>query len=150
MGLRLRVPVPTLDASGDTAAPATVDQHAAPIPSHTPVTVRLLANDVGGSGVASTEYSTDGGTTWRAGANITVDAPADHSNDGSHTILYRSTDNAGNREATELRVVTIDTLGRPARRRAEHCDAHQEGLLSSSWRAMARAAWPGPPSRYVR
>ncbi len=122
--------VSTLDASGDTAAPATVDQHAAPNPSHTPVTVRLLANDVGGSGVASTEYSTDGGTTWRAGANITVDAPADHSNDGSHTILYRSTDNAGNREATELRVVTIDTLG-PAcsAPRKSTVNAHQEGLL---------------------
>ena len=121
--------VSTLDASGDTAAPATVDQHAAPNPSDTPVTVRLLANDVGGSGVASTEYSTDGGTTWRAGANITVDAPADHSNDGSHTILpvdRQRREPGGHR----VRVVTIDTLG-PAcsAPRKSTVNAHQEGLL---------------------
>ncbi len=39
-------------------------------------------------------------------------APADtHANDGEHIFLYRSTDNAGNTEATEICGVGIDTVG---------------------------------------
>jgi hypothetical protein len=40
-----------------------------------------------------------------------VPAYADHHFDGEHTVLYRSTDDAGNQEQTESRFVGIDTLG---------------------------------------
>ncbi len=134
----------TLDASGDTAAPATVDEHFTTAPSRQPVTVHLVASDIGGSGLASTEYSTDGGSTWQPGAQFTVAAPADHSNDGSHTVLYRSTDNAGNREATEMRVITIDTLGPAcAAPRLSIVNTHRKGLLyfmaSDATSGVARA-----------
>jgi len=116
--------VSTVDASGDTAAPATVDQHLDSSYSSKPVTVHLLASDIGGSGVASTDYSADGGTTWQPGTDITIEAPADHANDGDHAILYRSTDNAGNVEATETRSVGIDTLG-PA------CSAPRKSVVNA-------------------
>ncbi len=61
------------------------------------------------SGVASTEYSLDESTDWVQGTSVTIPAPADHSNDGLHTVLYRSTDNAGNREKAESCTVKIDT-----------------------------------------
>ena len=102
--------VSTLDASGDTAAPVTLADHSDGW-HHKPVTVKLSANDVGGSGVKSTAYSTDGGATWQTGTSVAVDAPSDHSNDGEHAILYRSTDNAGNQEQTESLDLGIDTLG---------------------------------------
>lgn len=45
-----------------------------------------------GSGVASTEYLVDGGA-WQTGTNVTV------SNDGAHTVDFRTTDMAGNTTA---------------------------------------------------
>lgn len=58
-----------------------------------PVTVTLSAEDeVGGSGVASTEYTLDGG----AAQNYT--GPFDVTGEGAHTLTYRSTDNDGNEE----------------------------------------------------
>ena len=58
----------------------------------------LTAADVGASGLASTEYSVDGGA-WTPGlAPSPFPAPSDHSGDGRHTLRYRSTDNAGNVE----------------------------------------------------
>ena len=75
----------------------------------TAVTVGLTAKDnAGGSGVASTEYSLDG-AAWSAGTSIPIPAPADHSGDGLHTILYRSADAGGNVEATKTLKVGIDT-----------------------------------------
>ena len=100
----------TLDVSGDTAAPVTLADHSDGW-YRKPVSVNLAANDIGGSGLASTTYSTDGGATWQNGTSVAVDAPPDHSNDGVHTILYRSTDNAGNQEQTENLDIGIDTLG---------------------------------------
>ena len=78
----------------------------------------------------STTYSTDDGATWESGASVAIDAPADHSNDGYHTILYRSTDNAGNQEQTESLGVGIDTLG-PACSvpRPSLVDAGKPGIL---------------------
>ena len=95
---------------GDALAPQTLDDgdwswH------RTPVTITLTPNDTGGSGLASTQYRRTGAGTWTSGTSISVAAPADHTNDGLHTILYRSTDNAGNVEATEVCGVGIDTLG---------------------------------------
>ena len=61
------------------------------------------------SGVASTQYSLDGGATWTAGKSFTIPAPADHSNDGIHTVLYRSADKAGNLETTRTVKIGVDT-----------------------------------------
>jgi subtilisin family serine protease len=77
-----------------------------------PVWLNLRARDGdGGSGLAAVETSPDGGLTWVEGTEATVDAPADHSNDGSHLVLVRARDNAGNLSAASVNVVGVDTLG---------------------------------------
>ncbi len=75
----------------------------------TPVTLDFTATDGLGSGVAYTEYSLDGGTTWTQGNSVTIAAPADHSADGPHRVLYRSVDNVGNVEPAQTCKVRIDT-----------------------------------------
>lgn len=55
------------------------------------VSVTLLASDTG-SGMASTQYQLDGGTLQSYTGTFNVSAP------GQHTIVYRSTDKAGNTE----------------------------------------------------
>lgn len=92
----------------DTTPPVTTDN--APSGwSNSAVTVTLTATDnVGGSGVASTYYSVDGGPD-QVGTTVTIAAPADHSNDGTHTITYYSVDNAGNTETPHSTTVKIDT-----------------------------------------
>ena len=95
----------------DTTSPTTTDDADAAW-HNTPVTVTFTATDPNmpdASGVASTEYSLDGGTTWTKGTAVTIPAPADHTGDGLHTIVYRSTDNAGNSEAAQGCTVKIDT-----------------------------------------
>ena len=64
-----------------------------------------------GSGVARIETSLDEGLTWTPGAFPVIPAPADHSNDGLHTIYYRAVDAAGNASLAESGVVAIDTQG---------------------------------------
>ena len=107
------------DAAGNTtdSAPTTVTLDKAPptttddAPSGSQsslVTVTLSAGDVSGSGVASTSYRVDGGG-WHSGTSVVISAPADHSNDGSHTIDYGSLDNVGNAETVRHASVTIDT-----------------------------------------
>ncbi len=78
-----------------------------------PVTLGLSASDApGGSGMAGgsaqTEYRLDSGD-WTAGTRIVVPAPTDHSGDGEHAVLYRSTDASGNIEAAKNVTVRIDT-----------------------------------------
>ena len=72
-----------------------------------PVTLTFSAVDTG-SGVAYTEFDVDG-TGWQKGSTVTIQAPADHSNDGIHTVLYRSADNAGNVETPHSCQVMINT-----------------------------------------
>ena len=68
------------------------------------VTVTLTAADeAGGSGVASTEYQLDDATTWTA-----YTAPVPVTGDGTHEVRFRSTDTAGNVEATKKVTVKID------------------------------------------
>jgi hypothetical protein len=68
-----------------------------------PVKVTLTAaDDAGGSGVASTSYRIDGGPWQTYTAPITITA------DGTHTVDYYSTDNAGNTEATHTLTIKID------------------------------------------
>src|SRR5687767_4146752 len=77
----------------DTTLPATIDDAPAGWRS-SDVTITLSASDAL-SGIASTQYRVDGGA-FQSGTSIVVPAPADHSNDGAHSVEYRSTDNAGN------------------------------------------------------
>jgi photosystem II stability/assembly factor-like uncharacterized protein len=102
--------VATVDSSADSAPPSTISDADADWHG-TSQTVTLTPNDVGAAGLAGTEYSLDMGETWQDGLVVAFDAPADHANDGGHQLLYRSTDMAGNREATQLSIVNIDTLG---------------------------------------
>lgn len=102
------VPGLVADAVLDTLAPVTV---AVPSPSMpdgqngwyvSNVSLTLDASD-NCAGVAATEYSTDGGQTWQpyAGAFSLTE-------DGTHVVLFRSQDAAGNEEATQSLVIKID------------------------------------------
>jgi C1A family cysteine protease len=89
----------------DTIAPTTT---AGGIPasgwSQSAVTVSLSANDTGGSGVAYTEYSLDGGAAVRS-TSVAVSAT------GPHTLTFHSTDNAGNVEAVQTATIGVDPNG---------------------------------------
>ena len=69
------------------------------------VTATFSAVDPAGdrSGVAYTEYSTDGGATWAKGDSVTIAIA------GETTLNYRSADRAGNVEADRTTLVRIDT-----------------------------------------
>jgi cytochrome c len=94
----------TLAVKVDATAPLTTAQFAPPNDdgwvNHT-VPVTLSASD-GASGVARTEYSVDGGP-WTP-----YTGPVDVSGDGTHTVRYRSTDNAGNVESDKAATIKID------------------------------------------
>jgi hypothetical protein len=64
------------------------------------VTLKLAPTD-NLSGVASTQYTVDGGAL-QSGTSIALSA------EGQHTVTYRSTDKAGNAEAVQTAVVRID------------------------------------------
>jgi alpha-tubulin suppressor-like RCC1 family protein len=68
-----------------------------------PVTVTFTATD-DLSGVAYTEYSTNGGGAWTRGGSCAVSA------EGETVVQYRSADNAGNVEAAKSVTVRIDTV----------------------------------------
>jgi len=97
----------------DTTPPTTL-ANADDLWHNTEVTITLTPTDeTGGSGMvgghAKTEYKLDS-ADWTTGAEVLIPAPVDHSNDGEHTLLYRSTDAAGNVEATKSATVRIDTI----------------------------------------
>ncbi len=95
---------PTSSASGSDA-----NWHAAD------VTVNLTATDgASGAGVKNIKYQVDAGSvqtiTGSGGGDATINAPSNHSNDGSHTISFFATDNADNVESPSNSVtVRIDT-----------------------------------------
>ncbi|WP_345630256.1 glycoside hydrolase family 3 C-terminal domain-containing protein [Rugosimonospora acidiphila] len=66
-------------------------------------TVTLTGTDRSNWGLASTEYNLDGGG-WQ-----TYSAPVTVTGDGVHTLMYRSTDNAGNVEPANTLTVRVDT-----------------------------------------
>ncbi|HEY8461468.1 MAG TPA: carboxypeptidase-like regulatory domain-containing protein, partial [Blastocatellia bacterium] len=89
-------------ASTATVAPAAPGQAGQNGWFRSAVTVTLSASD-NCSGVARTEFSTDGGATWETYAgNLSFDS------DGIRTIHYRSVDNAGNVEAAQSLTIRID------------------------------------------
>jgi pimeloyl-ACP methyl ester carboxylesterase len=57
------------------------------------------------SGVLETEFSMDNGDTWQTYAN-----PLVFVQEGSTTLLYRSTDRAGNTEKANEKIIRIDTI----------------------------------------
>ena len=70
----------------------------------TPVTVTLSAtDDAEGSGVASTRYSLDAGTTWQD-----YTAPLILSEDGQYSLQFFSSDAEGNEEAIQTLPLAID------------------------------------------
>lgn len=93
---------PIASVSGLTPAP-----NAAAWNNTSPVTVAITANDgAGGSGVASISYMVDGGaqqTVSGASASVSV------TGDGTHTVSYFATDNAGNAGTAQSQTVRIDT-----------------------------------------
>ena len=101
--------------SSDVTAPTTAVSGADAAWHNAPVTLRFTSADPGsgavsGSGVARTEFDIDG-RGWQQGNAVTVQAPANHSNDRLHTIFYRSIDNAGNIEPSHTCIARIDTRG---------------------------------------
>jgi hypothetical protein len=83
--------------------------------THQVVTVTLSASDAPqlgadtSSGVDHTYYKVDSATSYSTGTTVTINAPGDHSNDGTHTVTYYSTDKAGNTESTHTFTVKTDT-----------------------------------------
>jgi|BarGraNGADG00312_1021997.scaffolds.fasta_scaffold07307_2 Cysteine protease len=102
-----------LKAFADSAsAPATRASGAGASWHRRAVTLTFKASDGKvGSSIARTEYRVDpvGAAAWQTGTSVMLPAPSDHSNDGVHTVEYRSVDNAGNTEATRTCSVKIDT-----------------------------------------
>ena len=78
---------------------------ASPVPDGwqaAPVTVDLTAADnLGGSGVAATEYKLDD-ADWTAGAHVLIDT------EGVHALLYRARDVAGNLSDAGSATVSVD------------------------------------------
>jgi hypothetical protein len=88
----------------DQVPPATTASGADDAWHSAPVTLTFSATDnAGGSGVARTEYSTNGGASWAIGTSATISAQ------GATTLLYRSTDAAGNVEPAKSATVKIDS-----------------------------------------
>ena len=101
----------TFTVTPDTAAPTTTASGTDSSWHNTAVPVSLGATD-GGSGVAGVTYQVDAQspvTTGGSSANLTITAPSNGSNDGTHTISYYSTDAVGNGETTHSVQVKIDT-----------------------------------------
>ena len=90
----------------DTGLPMT--QATAPsTPQNGPSTVSLSATD-STSGVAATFVKVGDGA-YQDADSVSIPAPADHSNDGTHTVSFYSVDSAGNEEAVQQAVVVVDT-----------------------------------------
>jgi len=114
--------------------------------SDEPVTLRFSAQDAE-TGVDHIEYSTDGGTTWTPGTSLLVAAPADHSGDGMHKVLYRAVDRAANVGTARSCRVGIDTQ-RPAPSVAGAVGVRRGGAARLRY-AVADPS-PGSPTATVR
>ena len=102
-------PVGTCTVNIDTVKP-TVTNNAPTGWNNSDVTVPLIAHD-SCSGVAKTQYRVTGTTSWTDATynQFDVPAPADHSNDGTHSYDYRAIDVAGNVSDIGTCTVKIDT-----------------------------------------
>jgi hypothetical protein len=98
----------------DTVAPTTIASGADSAWHASAVSVGLSASDPApATGVARITYQVDSGaqqTISGGTGTVVIPAPADHSNDGVHTLSFFATDNAGNAETPAKSVqVKIDT-----------------------------------------
>jgi hypothetical protein len=94
----------------DTQAPVTRVSGADAKWHRKPVTLTLVAQDLGLAGVKQTQVKIDG-RAWTTATTAKVLASANHTWDGIHTVYFCSTDNAGNIEVTKSCKVMIDTVG---------------------------------------
>ncbi len=101
-------PTPTAPAVTDTTAPTTTATGLDDAWHNASVTVSFAATDAE-SGVASTEYSLDGGA-WTRGTSLTVSVPRKTAVAVVHTLEYRSADAAGNVETAHFGQVKIDSV----------------------------------------
>src|SRR5207245_976305 len=101
-----RAAIAQVEVLHDATPPTT---HAEPALAYlrAPTAFTLVAQD-GGSGPARTSAALDDGA-WRTTRVLSVDAPADGSRDGAHTLHFASTDHSGNVEPARDAVVTVDT-----------------------------------------
>ena len=127
----------------DTSPPITTVSGGDALWHAAPVTLTFSASDGTGSGVTYTEFSVDGGVFTR-GASVTIPAPADHSHDGTHTVRYRSADNAGNVETLKTQTVKVDTLGPVAS--AQNASVRRGGFVTLRY-AVRDALSPQVASR---
>jgi peptidoglycan/xylan/chitin deacetylase (PgdA/CDA1 family) len=86
----------------DRTAPVTTVNYTSTAWQRSNVTLRFTATDTGGAGVSSTQSSINNGTTWTNGTSRTI------STSGQTTVLYRSTDAAGNVEVAKSVLVKLD------------------------------------------
>jgi len=94
--------------SSDVTAPTTTASASGtqgqPSEYRSPVDVHLVGSD-DLTGVAETDYSLDGGSTWSE-----YEGPIHLATDGTYRLSYRSTDYMGNQEQPKSMVVVIDTI----------------------------------------
>jgi C1A family cysteine protease len=105
----------------DGTAPVTTDNHLT-ASLVTPATITLTPTDTT-SGVATTEYKVDSAATFSTGTSVSLPIT------GSHTVMYRSTDAAGNVESTKGLTVVITSAVKPT------------SSSSYSFAASATAGW---------
>ena len=97
------VPTPDQTAPKTTAAQSPQANASGWVTANTGATVTLSADDGTGSGVAATYYTIDGQAQQQYAAPFTV------SGQGRHTVVYWSTDVAGNAETHHTMNVNIDS-----------------------------------------
>ena len=131
----------------DTASPTTsatgLQASATAAWQKTPAKVTLSATDnTGGSGVAHTYYTLDGGARQTYLAPFTL-------SDGAHTVSYWSTDKAGNTETTHKGYANIDTASPTTTAtglQASAAAAWQKTRRRSPCRPPTTPAAPGSPT----
>ena len=116
-----------IDTTSPTTTATGLQSSASAAWQKTPAKVTLSATDnPGGSGVAATYYTLDGGAQQTYTAPFTL-------SDGAHTVSYWSTDKAGNTETAHTGYARIDTTSPTTT---------ATGLQSS-----ASAAWQKTPAK---
>jgi hypothetical protein len=97
------------------AAPKTTLTIAPPTPNGkagwfvTAVIITLTAFDYSSTGIKNILYSRDSSQWILYGGPFTYGGATDYADEGTTTLYYRATDNAGDQESTESQVFMIDT-----------------------------------------
>ena len=103
-----QAPAPDPAPAADSTAPVTTASGLDDAWHNTGVTVSFLASD-GGSGVAYTEYSVNGGG-WVKATSVTFPVAKRTPTGVVYDLAFRSVDAAGNVEATKTGKVRLDTI----------------------------------------